>query len=80
MDSLYVESLSNNGLGMIAEISDVKLKKAMKKDEIFNNLAKYYKEVYDKSAFKSIILDTMSILPKKGCKKIKKNVLNILKK
>ena len=72
MDSLYVESLSNNGLGMIAEISDVKLKKAMKKDEIFNNLAKYYKEVYDESAFKSIILDTMSILPKKGCKKIKK--------
>ena len=44
----------------------------MKKDEIFNNLAKYYTEVYDESPLISIILDITSILPKKGCKKIKK--------
>ena len=44
----------------------------MKKDEIFNILGEYYKEVYDESPFKSIILDIRSILPKKGYKEIKK--------
>ena len=34
---------------------------------------------YNESPFKSIIFDIRSILPKKGCKKIKK-VLNMLKK
>ena len=30
------------------------------------------KKTYNESPFKSIILDIRSILPKKGCKKIKK--------
>ena len=72
MDSLYVESLSKNELRMIVEISDLKLEKTPKNDEIFNNLATYYKEVHNESPFKSIILDLTSILPKKRCKKIKK--------
>ena len=31
-----------------------------------------FKKTYNESPFKSIILDIRSILPKKGCKKIKK--------
>ena len=38
------------------------------------------KKTYNESPFKSIIFDIRSILPKKGCKKIKKKFLNMLKK
>ena len=70
MDSLYVESLSKDELRMITEISDIKLKKKkMKKDEIFNSLAKYFKKVYNESPLKSIILDITSIYPKNDAKK-----------
>ena len=41
---------------------------------MFDSLIKYYKEVYDESPFKSIILDIRSILPKKGQKTIKKGL------
>ena len=41
----------------------------MKKDEIFNNLAKYFKKVYNESPLKSIILDITSIYPKNDAKK-----------
>ena len=47
MESLYVESLSKHELRIIADMSDIKLKKAVKKDELFNILGEYYDEVYD---------------------------------
>ena len=53
---------------------DVKLEKTLKKDEMFESLTKYYKEVYDESPFESIILDIRTILPKKGQKTIKKGL------
>ena len=77
MESLYVESLSKYELRMIAEANNVKLGK---KDEIFNNLGKYYKEVYDESPFKSIISDSISILPQKRYKKIYIYIFSMLKK
>ena len=52
-------------------MSNIKLEKALKKDEILDIVNKYYDEVHDESPFKSIILDTRSILPRKGCKEIK---------
>ena len=52
----------------------VKVKKTSKKDELFKILKKNVKKTYNESPFKSIILDTRSILPKKGCKKIKKGL------
>ena len=74
MDSIYAESLSKHELSIIADMTDVILEKTLKKDKIFNILGEYYKEVYDESPFKSIISDFISILPKKGCKKIKKHL------
>ena len=73
MESLYVESLSTHELSIIADMIDVKLEKTLKKDEMFDSLTKYYKEVCDESPFKSIILDIRSVLPKKGQKNIKKS-------
>ena len=61
MDSLYVESLSKHELSIIADMSNIKLEKTRKKDEIFNILGEYYKEVYDETPFKSTILDIISI-------------------
>ena len=56
---------------MIADMRGVKVKK---KDEWFRILKKNVKKTYNESPFKSIILDIRSILPKKGCKKIKKDL------
>ena len=50
----------------------IKVKKNTKKNKLFKILKKYSKKTYNESPFKSIILDIISILPKKGCKKIKK--------
>ena len=50
----------------------VKVKKNIKKDELFKILKKNVKKTYNESPFKSIILDIRSILPKKGSKKITK--------
>ena len=66
-----MESLSKHKLRIIADMSDIKLEKSLKKDELFNILDEYYDEVYDESLFKSKNLDITSILPKKGYKKIK---------
>ena len=50
------------------------MKKTLKKDELFKKLDKNVKKIYNESPFKSIILDIRSILPKKGCKKIKRTL------
>ena len=47
----------------------VKKKNIKKKDEVFKILKKNVKKTYNESPFKSIILDIILILPKKGCKK-----------
>ena len=52
----------------------VKVRKTSKKDELFRILMKNVKKTYNESPFKSIIFDIRSILPKKGCKKIKKGL------
>ena len=57
---------------MIADMRGLKVQKTSKKDELFKILKKNVKKTYNESPFKSIILDIRSILPKKGCKKIKK--------
>ena len=79
MNSLYVKNLSKHELSIIADITNIKLEKTLKKDEIFNILGEHYEETYDEPPFKSIISDIISILPKKGYKTIKK-VLKMLKK
>ena len=54
----------------IAYMRDIKAKKkTLKKDKLFEILKKYYKKKYDESPFKSIIVDTRSILPRKVKKK-----------
>ena len=57
-----------------------KSKKKNTKKKLFKILKKHNKKTYNKSPFKSIMLDMRSILSKKGCKKNKKKVLNMLKK
>ena len=71
MDPLCLEMLSKQELSIIADMSNIKLEKTLKKDEILDISNIYYDEVYDESPFKSIILDIRSILPKKRCKEIK---------
>ena len=73
MEPLYVTSLSECELRLIVDMRDVKV------DKLFEILRKNDKITYDESPFKPIISDIRSILPKKGCKTIKK-VLNTLKK
>ena len=51
--------------------------RGVKVDELFEILRKNDKITYDESAFKSIISDIRSNLPKKGCKT--KKVFNMLK-
>ena len=74
MNPSYLERLSKHELRIIADMTDVKFEKALKKDEIFNILGEYYEERYDESPFKSIISDIRSILPKKGYKTLKKGL------
>ena len=66
-------------LRLIADMRGVKVKKTLKKDQLFKILKKYDKITYNESPFKSIISDIRSTLPKKGYTTLKK-VLNILKK
>ena len=73
MEQLYVTSLTECELGQITYMRGVKV------DELFEISWKNDKITYDESPFQSIILDNRSILPKKGCKTIKK-LLNMLKK
>ena len=68
------KKLSKNDLMMIADMRGVKVRKTSKKDELFRILMKNVKKTYNESPFKSIIFDIRSILPKKGCKKIKKGL------
>ena len=66
------KKLSKSWLIMTADMRGVKVKKHKKKDELFKISKKNVKKTYNESPFKSIILDIRSILPKKGCKKIKR--------
>ena len=66
------KKLSRSDLMMIADMRGVKVRKTSKKDELFRILKKNVKKTYNESPFKSIIFDIRSILPEKGCKKIKK--------
>ena len=66
------KKLSRSDLMMIADMRGVKVRKTSKKDELFRILKKNVKRTYNESLFKSIIFDIRSILPEKGCKKIKK--------
>ena len=73
MELLNVENLSNRNLRLIADMRGIKVKKHLK-NELFEILRKNHKITYDESPFKSIISDIRSILPKKGCKTIKKGI------
>ena len=66
------KKLSKSDLMMIADMGGVKVRKTSKKDELFRILKKNVKKTYNELPFKLIIFDIRSILPKKGCKKIKK--------
>ena len=80
MNPLPVINLSKHEPRLIADMRGIKMKRNIeKKNELFKILKKYDKTTYNESSFKSIILDIRSILPKKGCRTIKK-VLNMLKK
>ena len=72
MDLPSSKKLSKSDLMMIANMIGVKIKKPSKKDELFWILKKNVKKTYNESPFNSIIFRIRSILPKKGCKKIKK--------
>ena len=52
----------------------VKVRKTSEKGELFRILKKNVKKTYNESPFKSIIFYIRSILPKKGCKKINKDL------
>ena len=67
------KKLLKSDLMMIADMRCIKVKKTSKK-KLFKKLKKNVKKTYNESPFKSIILDIRSILPKKGCKKIKKGL------
>ena len=69
-----MKNLSKGELRLVADMRGIKVKKTLKKDELFEILRKNDKITYDESAFKSIISDIRSILPKKGCKTIKKDI------
>ena len=71
MDPLHVTNLSEHEMRLISDMRGIIAKKTLKKDELFKILKKYDKITYDESPFKSIISDIRSILPQKGCKKIK---------
>ena len=64
MDLRSPKNLSKSDLTMVADMRGVTVKK---KHQIKKNV----KKTYNESPFKSIILDIRSILPEKGCKKIK---------
>ena len=66
MEQLYVTSSTECEFGQIVYMRGVKV------DELFQILWKNGKITYNESPFKSIISDIRSILPKKGCKTIKK--------
>ena len=68
------KKLSKSGLMMIADMRGVKVRNVSKKGELFKILKKNVKKTYNELPFKSITLDIRSILPKKGCKKIKKGL------
>ena len=68
------KKLSKSDLMMTADMRGVKVRKTSKKDELFSTLKKNVTKTYNESPFKSIIFDIRSILPKKGCKKIKKGL------
>ena len=72
MESLHVKNLSKRQMRLIADNRGIKAEKNIKKDKLSEILRKYNKIIYDESPFKSINLDIRSILPKKGCKTIKK--------
>ena len=74
MESLHVKNLSKRQMRLIADNRGIKAEKNIKKDKLSEILRKYNKIIYDESPFKSINLDIRSILPKKGCKTIKKNI------
>ena len=74
MDLPSPKKLSKSDLMMIADMRGVKVKKHQKKDELFKMLKKNVEKTYNESPFKLIILDIRSILPKKGCKNIKKGL------
>ena len=74
MDLPSPKKLSKSDLMMIADMRGVKFKKHQKKDELFKMLKKNVEKTYNESPFKLIILDIRSILPKKGCKNIKKGL------
>ena len=67
------KKLSKSHLMMTADMRGIKVKKRQK-NTLFKKLKKNVKNTYNESPFKSIILDIRSILPKKGCKKIKKGL------
>ena len=69
-----MKNLSKGELRLVADMRGIKVKKTLKKDELFEILRKNDKITYDESAFKSIISDIRSNLPKKGCKTIKKDI------
>ena len=73
MDLPSWKKLSKSHLIMIAGMRGVKVKK-YQKDELFKILKKNVKKTCNELPLKSIILDIRSILPKKGCKKIKKGL------
>ena len=68
------KKLSKSNLMMTADMRGVKVRKTLKKDELFRILKKNVKKTYNESPFKSKIFDIRSILPKKECKKIKKGL------
>ena len=72
MNQACLERLSKHELRIISEMAGIKLEETLKKNETCDNLGECYEEIHDKSPFKLIILDIRSILPKKGCRKIKR--------
>ena len=75
MNPLPVINLSKHELRLIADMRGIKVKRNIEKNpELFKILKKYDKTTYNESSFKSIILDIRSILPKKGCRTIKKSL------
>ena len=73
MDLPNPKKLLPSELRLIADMRGVKVKKHQK-NKLLKKLKKNVKKAYNESSFKSIILDIRSILPKKGCIKIKKDL------
>ena len=55
MDPLHVTNSSKHEMRLIVDMRGIKVKKALKKDELFEILKKYDKITYNESPFKSII-------------------------